>query len=152
MRLVGPGGERSIPVEELYRTDGMDHLTKAPNEILTKIAIPFDADVRATYRKLRRRGSVDFPILGVAAAISLDETGTCTAARIVLGAVATSPLRVPDAEEVLVGQRFGAGPIAEAAEAARRLARPLQNTDLSSRYRKRMVPVFVRQALEALGN
>ncbi|MCP3911618.1 MAG: 4-hydroxybenzoyl-CoA reductase, partial [Actinomycetia bacterium] len=61
VRLVGPGGERSIPVEELYRADGMDHLTKAPDEILTEIAIPFDADVRATYRKLRRRGTVDFP-------------------------------------------------------------------------------------------
>ncbi|GBD84960.1 4-hydroxybenzoyl-CoA reductase subunit beta [bacterium BMS3Abin02] len=148
--LVGPDGERHVAVDELYREDGMAHLAKAPEEILTEITIPFDTDLLATYHKLRRRGTVDFPILGVAAAIRLDHGGTCTAARIVLGAVASAPLRVPDAEEALVGRPFGPGPIAEAAEAARKLARPLHNTDLTSRYRKRMVPVFVRRALEEL--
>jgi 4-hydroxybenzoyl-CoA reductase subunit beta len=148
--LAGPEGRRTLPVESLYRDDGMAYLAKAPDEILTQVAIPPDPDLRATYHKLRRRGSVDFPILGVAVAIHLDETRTCTAARIVLGAIASAPLRALEAEEALVGKPLDQAAIAAAAEAARVLARPLANTDLTSRYRKRMVPVFMRRALEEL--
>ncbi len=150
VQLVGPDGQRFIPVEELYRDDGMAYLTKSADEILTEVVIPVDPGLRATYRKLRRRGSVDFPILGVAAAVRLDADGACISARIVLGSIASAPLRVRAAEEVLVGRPFEADAIAEAAEAARKLARPLNNTDLTSRYRKRMIPVFVRRALEEL--
>ena len=150
VRLVGPDGRRAIPVEDLYRDDGIAHLAKATDEILTEIVIPSDPGLLATYRKLRRRGTIDFPILGVAAAIRLDAEGTCTMARIVLGAVASAPLRVPEAEEALVGQPYGEDSIADAAEACRKLARPLNNTDLTSRYRKRMIPVFVTRALEDL--
>jgi CO/xanthine dehydrogenase FAD-binding subunit len=128
----------------------MDHLAKAPDEILTQIAIPLDPLLRATYHKLRRRGSIDFPILGVAVAIHLDQKGTCTAARIVLGAIASAPLRALDAEEALVGRPLDPEAIAAAAEAARVLARPLANTDLTSRYRKRMVPVLMKRAIEEL--
>jgi len=128
----------------------MAHLTKAPNEIITGLAIPPVGAQRATYSKLRRREGIHFPILGVAAAIELDDDGVRTAARIVLGAVASAPLRVPEAEETLVGRPFTADTSTECVEAARKLARPLNNTDLTSRYRKRMIPVFVTRALEDL--
>jgi len=150
VQLVGPVGARSIPVEDLYRMDGLDQLAKAADEILTEVAVPLEPGLRATYLKLRRRGSVDFPILGIAAAIHLDDARTCTAARLVLGAVASAPLRATHAEDALIGRPFGSEAVAAAAEAARLLARPLQNTDLTSRYRKRMVPVFVRRALDEL--
>ena len=148
VRLVGPDGLRSMPAEDLYRNDGMAHLTKEADEIIVEIGIPAQPDVRASYRKLRRRGSIDFPILGVAVAAAVDDDQICTASRIVLGSVASSPLRVPVAEEILTGRPFGPDTIAEAAEAARKFARPLNNTDLTSRYRKRMIPVFVQRALE----
>ncbi len=148
--LVGAGGARTMPLAELYVDDGIDYLAKSPDEIITSVAIPIDDGLRATYLKLRRRGSVDFPILGVAAAIRGDEAGICTEANIILGAVASAPLRAAEAEEALLGQPLGADSIAAAAEAARKLARPLYNTDLTSRYRKRMVPVFVKRALEEL--
>jgi len=150
VQLIGPKGRRSIPVEDLYRNDGLAHLTKDPEEIITQIVIPPDKGARATYHKLRRRGSIDFPILGVAASVRRDGDGICVEARIVLGAVASAPLRVHRAEEVLVGQTIEPDTIALAAEAARQRARPLNNTDLTSRYRKRMVPVFVQRALEEL--
>jgi 4-hydroxybenzoyl-CoA reductase subunit beta len=148
--LVGAGGARTMPLAELYVDDGIDYLTKSPDEIITSVAIPADDGLQATYLKLRRRGSVDFPILGVAAAIRRDDAGICTEANVILGAVASAPLRAADAEEALVGQPLGPDSIAAAAEAARKLARPLYNTDLTSRYRKRMVPVFVKRALEEL--
>jgi len=148
--LVGTGGTRTIPLAQMYVDDGIAYLSKAPDEIVTSVAIPADASQLVTYHKLRRRGSVDFPILGVAAAIRLDDAGVCTSARIILGAVASAPLRVAEAEAELLGKRFGPESIAAASEAARKLARPLYNTDLTSRYRKRMVPVFVKRALDEL--
>ncbi len=147
VQLVGPEGRRSMPLEDLYRNDGMAYLTKGADEIITGVVVPPSSSLRASYRKLRRRGSIDFPILGVAIAASFDDDQLCTASRIVLGSVASSPLRVPEAEEMLVGRVLGPEAIAEAAEAARKFARPLNNTDLTSRYRKRMIPVYVSRAL-----
>jgi 4-hydroxybenzoyl-CoA reductase subunit beta len=148
--LVGSAGTRTMPLTDLYVDDGIAYLTKAPDEIITSVAIPIDPGLDATYHKLRRRGSVDFPILGVAAAVRRDDSGVCTEARIILGAVASAPLPATEAEEALIGRPLDGESIAAAAEAARKLARPLYNTDLTSRYRKRMVPVFVRRALEEL--
>lgn len=149
IRLVGPEGERTVAAGELYRDDGMDHLTKGPAEVITEVVVPPLDGVRAGYRKLRRRGSIDFPILGVAAALRFDED-RCSEARIVLGAVASAPLRVPAAEEILVGEPWSEGLVERAADAAGKAVRPMSNTDLTSRYRKRMVPVYVRRLLTEL--
>ena len=151
VRLVSTEGERLLPIADLYRDDGAAHLSKAPGEILTELVLPPADGLRVTYLKLRRRGSIDFPLLGVAAAVRLDEGGTCTDARIVLGAVASLPVRAPAAERLLVGRAFDGDAIAEAAEAAATSAKPMDNTDLSPAYRKRMVKVYVGRALDELG-
>lgn len=151
VRLVSAEGERLLPLADMYRDDGAAHLNKAPGEILAELVLPPADGLRATYLKLRRRGSIDFPLLGVAAAVRLDESGTCTDARIVLGAVASLPVRAPAAERLLVGRAFDGDAIAEAAEAAAASAKPMDNTDLSPAYRKRMVKVYVRRALAELG-
>ncbi|MCL1599634.1 MAG: FAD binding domain-containing protein, partial [Actinomycetia bacterium] len=148
--LMGPTGRRSISLEDLYRNDGMAYLTKRSDEILTKIVLPPHGNVQATYKKLRRRGSIDFPILGVAVALAIDAEGVCTSGRIVLGSVASAPLRVHGAEEILRGRPLDSDTIADVSEAARKFARPLNNTDLTSRYRKRMIPVYVTRAMEDL--
>ena len=61
--LASPEGEREVALEELYRNDGIHYLTKRPDELLTEIRVPTPDGWRATYRKLRRRGSFDFPVL-----------------------------------------------------------------------------------------
>jgi 4-hydroxybenzoyl-CoA reductase subunit beta len=149
VRLLGLQGERVLPVEDLYRDDGIAYLTKAPDEILVELILP-PVDGPATYRKLRRRGSIDFPILGVAAAARFDDSGTCTSARLVLGAVASAPRRATEAEEYIVGRRFTEEVIEEAARLATGPVRPLDNTDLGSRYRKWMIVVYVARALRDL--
>jgi 4-hydroxybenzoyl-CoA reductase subunit beta len=151
VRLVGVAGERLLPLADMYRDDGAAHLNKAPGEVLTELVLPPADGLRATYLKLRRRGSIDFPLLGVAAAVRLDEDGACTDARIVLGAVASLPVRATAAEDLLVGRAFDADAIAEAADAAAAAAKPMANTDLSPAYRKRMVKVYVGRALAELG-
>src|SRR5215470_5170571 len=72
VRLVGPAGERTIPIAALYRDDGIQYLTRRADEIVTEIALPPAEGWRSVYLKLRRRGSFDFPILGVAAAVRFE--------------------------------------------------------------------------------
>src|SRR5688500_4743303 len=102
--LVGPDGERRMAVRELYGPDGIEYLAKRPEEILTAIHVPDRSSWRATYRKLRRRGSIDFPICGVAAAVRLGAGKVVEEARLVLGAVHTAPVEAKDAEEFLRGK------------------------------------------------
>jgi 4-hydroxybenzoyl-CoA reductase subunit beta len=150
VNLIGPDGSRSLAASDLFRPDGIDYLGKAEDEIVTTLTIPPRSGWRTTYRKLRRRGSIDFPILGVAAAVKVSDDGEVEDARIVLGAIAPSPIRMRDAEEVLVGSRLGADVIERAAEIAAKPVRPYDNVDLGSRYRKWMAPVFVTRALDDL--
>ena len=145
--LVGPSGERRIPVKDLYRADGIDFTTRKREEILTAIHLPAPNGVRATYLKLRRRGSIDFPILGVAAAIRTAKDGTVTSARIVLTAVESAPLEAEKAQALLLGKKLSVDLIEEAAALAYRPAKPLDNTDLSYPYRKKMTKVEVARAL-----
>lgn len=152
VRLAGPQGERTIPAQALYHNDGIEYLKKLPGEILVDITLPDTTGVSMSYHKLRRRGSFDFPLVGVATALRLAEDGTCTEANIVLGAVASYPIKATDAEAVLVGQKISEEIIQEAAKIAFKPAKPLDNTDMGHPYRKQMVRVYVAKALrEAAG-
>jgi 4-hydroxybenzoyl-CoA reductase subunit beta len=149
VRIAGPAGERTIPISALYQDDGIQYLTKQPGEIVTEIVLPAADGVRSAYLKLRRRGSFDFPVLGVAAALRMDGERV-REARIVLGAVASLPREAREAASRLVGERLTAETIDRAADAAYRPARPLDNTDLTHPYRKKMTRVYVARALRRL--
>jgi len=148
-RLVGVGGERVVPVASLFKDDGIDYLAKARDEVLTEILLPPVDGLRCAYLKLRRRGSFDFPVLGVAVALSLDG-GRVKTAKIVLGAVASQPREAVEAGALLVGERLTPALIAEVAGVAARPSKPLDNTDLTHPYRKKMTKVFVARALRRL--
>jgi len=149
VRLVGPKGERVIPISALYQDDGIQYLSKQPGEVLTDIVLPPAEGWRSTYLKLRRRGSFDFPVLGVAVALRMEDD-TVKEAAITLGAVASQPRPAPDAAALLVGQRLSLELIGRVAEAAYRPSKPLDNTDLTHPYRKKMTRVFVARALKGL--
>jgi 4-hydroxybenzoyl-CoA reductase subunit beta len=149
LTLAGPKGERRIPVAALYRDDGIEYLTRTPDEIVTEIALPPVDGWRATYWKLRRRGAFDFPVLGVAVAVRLEGV-FCREARIVLGAVASTPREAPEAAGALAGERLTPDVIDRAAERAAGPAKPLDNTDLVYHYRKKMTRVYVARALREL--
>src|SRR5437899_8749887 len=144
--LAGDDREREAPVAALYRDDGIDYLAKQPHEVVTEIRTPVDARTSSAYLKLRRRGSIDFPIAGAAVALELDGD-IVSGCRIVLSAVASYPLEAPAAEAFLKGKRLDPEVVREAAELAARPAKPLDNADLSHFWRKRMVRVVVEQAL-----
>lgn len=134
----------------LYADDGVAYLAMSRGEVLVEVQLPPADGLRATYLKLRRRGSIDFPLLGVAASVRLAADGTCSEARIVLGAVASLPVRASRAERLLVGQRLDEETIQAAADAASGQAKPMENADLTPLYRKRMVGVYVGRALAEL--
>ena len=149
VRLQGRSGERALPISSLYRDDGIEYLVKRPDEIVTEVALPPADGVRSVYLKLRRRGSFDFPVLGVAVALRLDGA-VVREARIVLGAVASLPRESEAAGRFLVGDRLTAERIEEAARLAAGPSKPLDNTDLTHPYRKKMTRVFVARALGQL--
>ena len=149
VRLAGPKGERVIPISALYQDDGIQYLSKQPGEVVTAIVLPPADGWRSTYLKLRRRGSFDFPILGVAVALRMDGD-TVRDAAITLGAVASQPRPAPAAAALLVGQRLTPELIDRVADAAFKPSKPLDNTDLTHPYRKKMTRVFVARALRHL--
>src|SRR5256885_5725912 len=131
--LVGPGGERVVPAARFYHNDGINYLTKQPDEILREVRLPRPDGWDAVYHKLRRRDAFDFPVLGVAAWVKWEtengkrETGKVAQARIVLGGVASWPQEVPEAGAALVGAAPSDEGGAAAARAADRPAPPPDN-------------------------
>ncbi len=147
VRLISVRGERVIPVQALFRDDGMDPYTKAVDEILSEVILPPAAGWQSVYLKLRRRGSFDFPILGVAVALRTAADGTVSGARITLGAVASHPVEATEAAALLLGQRLTPDLASTVAAAAAKRAKPLDNADLTINYRKQVTPIYIRRAL-----
>jgi len=147
--LTGKAGDRRIPAMALFADDGMQYLTRRPGEILSAIHLPAPRPgERATYQKLRRRGSIDFPVLGVAARVRLGTGGVVEEAHLVLGAVGSRPQPAPEAEKFLLGKRLGdAEVVAEAAKLAAQVAKPMQNTDFGLAWRKQAAKEYVARAL-----
>src|SRR5713101_2271705 len=148
VRLVSERGERVLPVRELFRDDGINPYTMERDELLTEILLPPADGWRSAYLKLRRRGSFDFPILGVAAALRFNDDETVADARLTLGAVASHPVEANEAAAQLLHRPLSRELIDTVAVSAARSAKPLDNADLTINYRKQVTPVFVRRALE----
>ena len=143
-------GERKLRLEDLYRNDGIEYLTRERDELLTRVELDPSAGWSSCYWKLRRRGSFDFPVLSVAAAIKRDDSGSVEQARLVLGAVSSQPQVAEEASIGLVGTKLEDDAIEAAAEAAAKLSKPMDNTDFVLHWRKRVTTSFVRYALREL--
>ena len=151
LNLVSAAGQRSVDAGAFFNDDGIAYLTRRPDEILASIDFPDLDGWQMTYAKLRRRGSFDFPILGVAAAVKLSD-GIVADARLVLGAVGSSPVDQSTLAAQLVGQRPTLELIRSVAAEAYKGARPLDNTDLNYAWRKKMARVYVERALARVCN
>jgi 4-hydroxybenzoyl-CoA reductase subunit beta len=146
--LVSSTGEREVKVEDLYKNDGIEYLSRRPDEVLTAVSIPLQG-WKSTYWKLRRRGAFDFPVLGVAAAARI-EGGVVQEARIALGAVASRPFLVEKAGQFLQGRALDDATIEEAAKTVASRAKPMDNADLDLYWRKEVTAEFVAYALKEL--
>jgi len=150
VRLVSRSGEREVPLSGLYQNDGIHYMKREPNELLTEVLLDSLQGWKSAYWKLRRRGSFDFPVLSVAAAAKISESGVVEDVRIVVGSVACLPLAAVEASSLLKGRTLSQDSIAQAAALAARIAKPLDNTDFDMTWRKRVTAEFVAYALREL--
>ncbi len=145
--LQGVQGTRRLAAAALYRDDGIVYTTKRADEVITAVHLPAShGRMTSAYWKLRRRPAFDFPILSVAVALAWDD-GAVREARGALGAVGSHPVDITAFLSPLHGKRPTEDLIAEVADAADKPARPLDNTDLSHYWRKRMSKVYIERAL-----
>jgi 4-hydroxybenzoyl-CoA reductase subunit beta len=149
VRIVNAGGERVVPLAELYREDGISPLTIGRDDIVAEVILPAADGWRSTYLKLRDRAAFDFPIVGLAAAVRMDG-GVVRDARLAMTAVGSRPMLVDAAAKALIGSKLEDDAIASAAAAAHKIARPMDNTSGTIAQRKKTVPVFATRALAAL--
>lgn len=150
VRLVSHSGEREVPLTELYQNDGIRYIKRQPDELLTEVILDSLHGWKSAYWKLRRRGSFDFPVLSVAAAVKISKSGVVEDARIVVGSVACLPLLAVEASHFLKGRPLNQEFITEAATRAARIAKPLDNTDFDMTWRKRVTAEFVTYVLREL--
>jgi len=150
LRFASTLGDRVVDAAGLYNDDGIDYLRKRPDELLVEVQLPPANGWRASYQKLRRRGAFDFPVLGVAAYLEYaGNTREVSAAKIILGGIAPSPIEIKEAS-MLIGKPLDDDQINNAAEAAYVKARPLDNTDFVYQWRKQMARQYTIRALNAL--
>lgn len=146
-RIVTLGRERLLPLEEFFVGPG--HTALQIGEMLAGFQVPaLPPSTGAVYKKFAIRGEVDIAIVGVAARLTLDEGQRVKQARIVMGAVAATPLRARRAEEVLFGQYPTDEIFRESAQVAAEDSRPICDQRASAQYRKEMVEVWTRNALK----
>ena len=147
VRVAGPKGERLVALADCYREDGIRYLTLEPGEVVTEVQLPPSDGWRSTYLKLRDRGSFDFPIAGLAAAVRFDGA-TVAEARVAITALGSRPV-VVDAS-ALAGTKLDDDAIGAVADAVHRAARPMDNTSGTISQRKRASRVFAERALRSL--
>ncbi len=149
VELADENGLRTIKADDLYQDDGIQYLTKKPEELLTKLTLPAPGNWKASYLKLRRRDTYDFPVLGVGACLWFGDDGTIEKANVRLGGAGSYAMPATATEKLLVGKKLTDELIAEAGAAAMKPARTMDNTDLDVYWRKKVAPVYVARALKA---
>ena len=151
IEIAGPAGERRLPLGDFYKNDGMDRVALARGEIVSAIHVPPRmAGRRGVYHKLRIRNSIDYPLAGVAVTMDTDAQGVCREARVAVTAVNPAPLLVKEVAELLTGRRATPELMEEVAQAAIRTGKPLTTSASTPVYRREMLKLFTRRALEEL--
>ena len=146
--IVGPAGARRLPLERFFRGPGQTALV--PGELLAWVEFPrAHAGWSVRYERLDVRRAMDIAIVGVALAVRRDGDRVAEA-RLALGAVAPTPIRVPDAEAALVAGGLGPAARERVAALAMAAARPIGDVRATAEYRRDMVGALVRRALAGL--
>jgi xanthine dehydrogenase YagS FAD-binding subunit len=148
VRLAGPSGERSLPLEDFFvlPSENLQHENSlGQGEMVTEVLLPPANGKKSSYRKVRERGSWDFALASVALAVTL-RGQQVEAARVVLGGVAPKPWRSPAAEAALAGRPLDAATVTAAAAAAVEGAEPLEQ----NAYKVLLVKGIVEESLLAM--
>jgi 4-hydroxybenzoyl-CoA reductase subunit beta len=149
IEIAGPGGVRRLPLPDFYTGLGDSYRRLQPNELVTRMFLPASSrDYRGIYRKLRVRGSIDYPLAGVAVVMKRSN-GRIADARIGITAVNPAPLLVNGAGGLLVGKTLDEALAEAVGDLAARTAKPLTTSALTPEYRREMIRVFTKRAVLA---
>ena len=145
LKLVSLKGERTVKIEDFFT--GPNDTVLTGKEILREIQVPpLHGKGKGVYLKLSPRRAMDLAIVGVAVVV-IPEDGICRDIRVALGAVSPTPIRAKKAEDILRGQRFSDELIERVAQVASEETCPIDDHRASAGYRKEMVAVLVRRAI-----
>jgi CO/xanthine dehydrogenase FAD-binding subunit len=145
--VAGPDGEREVPVEEVVAGPGQTSLAR--DEIVVAVNLPPRPDHSGdAYLRFIPRTEMDIAVVGAGVCLTLDEAGLCTDARVALGAVAATPILVPDAADALIGTTVDEDALARLAEAASAACRPIDDKRGTKAYRIKVAGVMARRAAE----
>ena len=148
--LTGPNGARRIPLEKMYKNDGMAHLALEAGEILTSIHLPANqAGDPSAYEKARIRGSIDFPLAGAAVRLKLAADGTIADIAVALTGVNPYPQRV-NGTDALKGKKLDDALLDGLRENVRKQAKPMRTTTVAPWYRRRVVGALARRLTATL--
>ncbi len=146
--IAGPGGRRRVPLEEFFLGPGQTVLGKG--DLLVEVFVPQPAaQTRGSYQQLTVRKEMDIPIVNASCMLWLGARARCRRARVALGAVAPTPLRALRTEAALEGQTLNKEVIEQAAQVAAAESKPIDDVRASAEYRREMVKVLTRRALQA---
>jgi 4-hydroxybenzoyl-CoA reductase subunit beta len=150
VEIVGPKGFRRVPLKDFYTSVGDAHLKLDPNEMLARVFLPeASSGWKGSYQKLRIRGSIDYPLAGVAVAFKKNG-GPVEAARVAITAVNPAPLLVPGSDHALIGRQAVDEHVATVVgELAAKTGKPLTTSALTPEYRREMIRVFAKRAVLA---
>jgi len=152
IEIASPSGTRRTPLRDFYTGDGENYRKLQRNELVTRVFLPVEsADYRGIYRKLRVRGSIDYPLAGVAVVIKRSN-GHVADARLAITAVNPAPLLVQRAGEMLIGKAVDEALADAVGDLAARTAKPLTTSALTPEYRREMIRVFTKRAVLAAVN
>jgi 4-hydroxybenzoyl-CoA reductase subunit beta len=155
IEIAGASGLRRIPVHELYTGLGDTYRKLQADELVTRVFLPASsADYRGVYRKLRVRGSIDYPLAAVAVVMKRSPNGNrhVADARIGITAVNPAPMLVKGASELLNGKELSDALAEAVGDLAARTAKPLTTSALTPEYRREMIRVFTKRAVLAAGS
>ena len=148
IEIGGPRGIRRIPLSDFYTNIGDARMRLEKNELLTRVLLPArTAGWRGVYRKLRIRGSIDYPLAGIA--VAMKGNGQVIEGKVAVTAVNPAPLLVKGASEALAGRELDEELAAHIGELAARTAKPLTTSALTPEYRREMIRVFTKRAVLA---
>lgn len=152
--LVGPGGERTVALDRYYNNDGVQHINKEPGELMTEVRVPVPGGPRrAHYAKWTVRKSIDFPLVSVALRFDLDaddDSARIVAARVCVGVLNARP-RVIKRTDSLRGERLSdPATIRAVCKLVYDQSKPLPNVPYDALYRRKVLPVHTRRAMEAM--
>lgn len=151
VRLASAVRERALALADLYTADGAHNHVRRADEVLVDVRVPAAPPrTRGVYVKVRSRAAIDFPVLSMAAVITRGRDEAVQSIALVVGALGARPRTVDGLDGIALGRTLDRGVIAAVSERAHAACHPLSNLDVDADWRRAVLPVYVRRALESL--